>query len=85
MNQTIFTTKVSTNLQTFIPKKVQQLMQIKGGMNIDWVIKEDGIEVKKGKSAKDIIQSTAGKGKNLYAKHSGGDNWLKRERENSWK
>ena len=77
-------TKVSENYQTSVPKIVRDALLIRDGNQISWNVTEEGdVIVERKRSAEEIINDTAGIGKDLYKKYGGGKKWLEKERE-SW-
>lgn len=77
-------TSISANYQTYIPKEVRDVLQIKPSEKLVWLIVGDTIDVRKEKSQEELIDRTLGIGKDLYKKYGGGEKWLKEERRKSW-
>lgn len=85
MNQlTVNQTKVSSNMQTYIPKDIQNHLGISAGQPISWLIKDGQVLVQKTASPLDTIKSSRGLAKTLYYQYGGGQKWLQKERQ-SWK
>ncbi|MBN1915755.1 AbrB/MazE/SpoVT family DNA-binding domain-containing protein [Candidatus Dojkabacteria bacterium] len=77
-------TTVSSNYQTYVPKKVREALQVKPSERLIWIVLGDTIDVRKEKSQEELIDKTLGIGKSMYEKHGGGEKWLKKERRKSW-
>ena len=85
MNHTsIQQTKVSPNMQTYIPKQIQSVLDIKPQQSISWTVINDVVCVQKANQPIDVIKTSCGIAKKIYQKHGGGQKWLQKERQ-SWK
>ena len=85
MNQLhIHQTKISSNMQTYIPRPIQQRLNLKGHQSLSWIIQNNQIIIKKSDNDQDIIMNTKGLARKLYQSQGGGKKWLQKERKN-WK
>ena len=85
MNQLhIHQTKISSNMQTYIPQPIQKHLDLKSHQSLSWIIQNNQIIIKKSDNNQDIVINTKGLAKNLYQSVDGGKKWLQQERK-SWK
>ncbi|MBD3280112.1 hypothetical protein GF389_01130 [Candidatus Dojkabacteria bacterium] len=78
------TTTVSTNMQTYVPKKVQEVLDLEPSESLEWIIDQDeNITIKKIPTTKEVIAYTKGAAKKKYSKEEI-DKRILNDREEGW-